>query len=485
MALLTSLKFNNTFHKLGGSFYAEVRPRVLANPYIVSANPEVADLIGLDETQLKSPEFLSLMAGEKVPLGCQPLAMVYSGHQFGHYNPRLGDGRGILLGQVDGSQAKWDLHLKGAGLTPFSRQGDGRAVLRSSIREYLCSEAMYGLGIPTTRGLAIAGSDSPVYRETLEHGATLLRVAESHVRFGSFEYFYYTQQYDCVEQLAEYVIANNFPHLLQQPKPFAALLSEVVAATAKLIAQWQSVGFNHGVMNTDNMSILGHTFDYGPFAFLDDYEYGYICNHSDAEGRYAFSQQPYIGLWNCHALAQTFGKLVAEEELRDILATYEPILLEHYWRLMRDKSGSIQAEETDQAFIGGLLGVMENNKVDYTIFFRRLCDYKIDQKNTAIRDLFLDRSAADSWLAEYNLRLQREASVDDDRAKRMRQCNPKYILRNYMLQNAITAAQNKNFSEVDLLLKLISNPFAEQPEYEDYAKHPPTWGKGLEISCSS
>ncbi len=367
---MSDLKFNNTFKALGSAFYTEVQPQGLPNPQLIGCNSRAGKLIGLGQDQLTSEWFLAMLSGNCLPHGCEPLAMVYSGHQFGHYNPQLGDGRGLLLGQVEGEHNHWDLHLKGAGLTPYSRHGNGRAVSRSTIREYLCSEAMFGLGIPTTRGLAIAGSDLPVYRETVETGAVLLRLAESHVRFGSFEYFYYTGQHDLVVKLADYVLAINFPHLLDCSHPYKALFTEVVQSTAKLIAHWQSVGFCHGVMNTDNMSILGQTFDYGPFAFLDDYDYGYICNHSDYDGRYAFNQQPYIGLWNCHALAQTFSQLVDETDIKSILASYEPTLMQTYWQLMSKKLGFIIQREEDKSLIGDLLKLMEKNNVDYSIFFR-------------------------------------------------------------------------------------------------------------------
>src|SRR5678815_1998486 len=298
--LLETLSFDNTYAQLPESFYARVNPTPFASPpYLVSFNPAAAELIDLDSDQAKRPEFAGLFGGSMLAPGMEPLAMLYSGHQFGVYVPQLGDGRAILLGEVKNDRdERWDLHLKGAGMTPFSRDGDGRAVLRSTIREYLCSEAMHRLGIPTTRALCIVGSDERVYREQIETAATLLRMAPTHVRFGTFEIFYYRQQHEHLKVLADYVIAQFFAHLREADDKYARFFTEVVERTAKLIAQWQAVGWAHGVMNTDNMSILGLTLDYGPFGFMDDYDAGFICNHSDHNGRYAFNQQPYIGLWN-------------------------------------------------------------------------------------------------------------------------------------------------------------------------------------------
>ena len=295
---LDTLSFDNSYARLPEAFYAKLNPTPFGSPpYLVHANRAAADLIDLDPEQTARPEFAGLFGGSMLAPGMEPLAMLYSGHQFGVYVPQLGDGRAILLGEVKNDRGeRWDLHLKGAGMTPFSRDGDGRAVLRSTIREYLCSEAMHRLGIPTTRALCIVGSDEKVYREQIETAATLVRMAPTHVRFGTFEIFYYRQQHEHLKVLADYVIDQFFAHLREADDKYARFFTEVVERTAKLIAQWQAVGWAHGVMNTDNMSILGITLDYGPFGFMDDYDAGFICNHSDHNGRYAFNQQPYIGL---------------------------------------------------------------------------------------------------------------------------------------------------------------------------------------------
>ena len=318
LRVLDELVFDNSYARLPDAFYAKLNPTPFNSPpYLVHANPAAAALIDLDSEEVKRPEFAGLFGGSMLAPGMDPLAMLYSGHQFGVYVPKLGDGRAILLGEVKNDRGeRWDLHLKGAGMTPFSRDGDGRAVLRSTIREYLCCEAMHGLGIPTTRALCIVGSEEKVYREQIETGAMLVRMARSHVRFGTFEIFYYRKQHELLRVLADYVIEQHFPHLREATDTYARLFAEVVEQTAKLIARWQAVGWSHGVMNTDNMSILGLTLDYGPFGFMDDYDAGFICNHSDHNGRYAFNQQPYIGLWNLSCLAQALLPLAEKEALK-------------------------------------------------------------------------------------------------------------------------------------------------------------------------
>ncbi|MEQ1626103.1 MAG: protein adenylyltransferase SelO, partial [Nitrospira sp.] len=324
---LETLSFDNSYARLPESFHAKLNPTPFSSaPYLISFNRAAAELIDLDPAEASRPEFAGVFGGSLLVPGMEPLAMLYSGHQFGVYVPQLGDGRAILLGEVQNDRGeKWDLQLKGAGMTPFSRDGDGRAVLRSTIREYLCSEAMHGLGIPTTRALCIVGSDHQVYREQVETGAVVLRMAPTHVRFGSFEVFYYRKQHEQLKVLADYVIAQHYPHLVEVSDKYARFFTEVVERTAKLIAQWQAVGWAHGVMNTDNMSILGITLDYGPFGFIDDYDPGFICNHSDHNGRYAFNQQPYIGLWNLSCLAQALLPLAEKDALKAALDSYTPL----------------------------------------------------------------------------------------------------------------------------------------------------------------
>ena len=311
---LAALRFDNSFARLPAAFYSRLPPTALPAPYLVAYSPAAGRLIGLPPQAPAAPDFLPVLAGNQVPAGAEPLAAVYSGHQFGVYVPRLGDGRATLLGEVAGADGSpWELQLKGAGLTPYSRSGDGRAVLRSSIREFLCSEAMAGLGIPTTRALAIVGSDHPVFRETTETAAVVTRMAPSFVRFGSFEYFAHSGRHAELRQLADYVIERFYPEVADEAQPYLALLAAVTRRTAELIARWQGVGFMHGVMNTDNMSILGLTIDYGPFQFMDGFDAAHICNHSDTQGRYAWHRQPEIGLWNLYALGQALLPLTVDE----------------------------------------------------------------------------------------------------------------------------------------------------------------------------
>ncbi|MDQ3324081.1 MAG: YdiU family protein, partial [Acidobacteriota bacterium] len=373
MNTLENLKFDNTFASLPENFYRRVQPTPLPAPYLVSFNETAAELIGLDLKEIEKPEFVEYFTGNKLLTGSEPVAAIYAGHQFGHFVQQLGDGRAILLGEaVGGKGERFDIQLKGAGMTPFSRMGDGRAVLRSTIREYLCSEAMHALGIPTTRSLCITGSDAPVYRETVETAAVLTRLAPTHVRFGSFELFYYRGQYDEVKTLADYVIREFYPQFADAENKYLEFLRELVRRTAKLVAQWQSVGFNHGVMNTDNMSIIGLTIDYGPFGFLDEFDHAFICNHSDYGGRYAFDQQPNVGLWNLYKLAQTLIPLVEVEQAETVLGEYQTVFTDRFAELMRAKLGLQTAQAEDAELIDDLFEILQTSRVDYTGFFRRL-----------------------------------------------------------------------------------------------------------------
>ena len=495
MPALHALPFDNSYARLPDAFHSRLSPTPLAGARLIAFNPAAAALIGLDPVEAQRPEFVEYFGGSRALPGSEPLAMLYAGHQFGHWVPQLGDGRAILLGEVAAPDGKrWDLHLKGAGQTPYSRDGDGRAVLRSSIREYLCSEAMHGLGIPTSRALCLIGSDEEVYRERIETGAMLVRMAPSHVRFGSFEVFYYRNQFDRLRELADYVIAEHFPALREQPEPYAALLAEVTQRTARLIAQWQLVGFAHGVMNTDNMSVLGITLDYGPFGFLDDYDPGFVCNHSDRRGRYAFDKQPEIGLWNLTCFAQALLPLLnpddgeaAAARARDILAGYEPELVRTYAQGMRAKLGLRTEAAADRELVGDFLQRLQANRVDYTTAFRALSGLRLadPSADAPVRDQFLDRAAFDRWAEDYRARLRAEGSDDSARAAAMNAVNPRYVLRNYLAQRAIDQAEAGDYAEIERLRRLLARPCDDQPEYADYAAPPPDWGRELVVSCSS
>jgi serine/tyrosine/threonine adenylyltransferase len=486
---LETLSFDNTYARLPTAFYAKLNPTPFSSsPYLVSFNPAAGELIDLEPSEAKRPEFAALFGGGMLAPGMEPLAMLYSGHQFGVYVPQLGDGRAILLGEATNARGeRWDLHLKGAGITPFSRDGDGRAVLRSTIREYLCSEAMHALGIPTTRALCVVGSDDKVYREQLETGAMLLRMAPSHVRFGTFEVFYYRKQYELLKLLADFVIDGHFAHLREAADKYARFFAEVCERTAKLIARWQAVGWGHGVMNTDNMSILGLTLDYGPFGFMDDYDAGFICNHSDHNGRYAFHQQPYIGLWNLSCLAQALLPLAGKEALKAGLDAYTPMFEREYRALMRAKLGLTEERGEDDELITDFLSLLQGSHPDFTIVFRELGTFASQpgMKNEHLSEHFLNRDRFDEWALRYRHRLQSERSRDDERRQAMNRVNPKYVLRNYLVQNAIEKAQQRDFAEVDLLLALLQRPYTEQPGMDAYAAPPPNWGKHLSVSCSS
>jgi serine/tyrosine/threonine adenylyltransferase len=493
MQKLDQLNFENTFARLPDSFHSRLNPTPLPAPYLVSFNANAARLIDLDIEEFSRADFAEHFTGNRLLPGAEPLSMLYAGHQFGHFVPQLGDGRAILLGEIRNRAGElWDVQLKGAGITPYSRSADGRAVLRSSIREYLCSEAMHGLGIPTSRALCIVGSDEEVYREAIETAAVLTRLAPSHVRFGSFEVFFYRGQHEQIAALADYVIARHFPHLADDPEKakdkYRLFLDEVTQRTAKLMAQWQAVGFSHGVMNTDNMSILGLTFDYGPFGFMESYDPGYICNHSDPRGRYAFDQQPQVGLWNLTCLAQALSPLIPIAAAHAVLDGYAPAYYQHHLKLMGAKLGLSSATQDDIQLIVSLLEMMHASQLDYTNLFRSLGNFNsaADATNDLLRDQFIDRAAFDAWAEAYRARLQREPGTDSERKARMDAVNPKYILRNYLAQIAIEKAEkHRDFSEIDRLLNLLSKPFDEQPEMESYAASPPEWARQISVSCSS
>ena len=485
----TGLEWNNHFHRLGPDFYTALAPQALPEPYWVGRSLTVAAVLGLPSELLQSDALLQALAGNQPISGSQPLASVYSGHQFGHWAGQLGDGRACLLGETNGLE----IQLKGSGLTPYSRMGDGRAVLRSSIREFLCSEAMHGLGIPTTRALSVVGSDETVARESLETAAVVTRVAPSFIRFGHFEHFAARNQMAQLKTLADYVIARYYPHCQTVStlgaNPYANLLMQVTERTAVMVAHWQAVGFCHGVMNTDNMSILGLTIDYGPFQFLDAYDPAHICNHTDRGGRYAFERQPDMAHWNLYALAQALMLLIEDQALAlQALDTFKPVFARTWQQLMRAKLGLIEAvdgpdTEADQTLIDDLLALLAQGRVDYTLFWRRLSLGVASQQFAPMRDLFPDRPSWDAWLLRYSDRLN---GIDQSQAAGlMLMTNPKYVLRNYLGELAIEAAKGKDFSRVAQMLALLERPFDEHPAFESFAGLPPDWASRIEISCSS
>jgi len=476
--------FDNTWFRELTGCYTALNPTPLAGGRLLYHNAPLAASMGLDNA-LFADKGHAVWHGAALLHGMQPLAQVYSGHQFGVWAGQLGDGRGILLGEQrleDGSKLDW--HLKGAGLTPYSRMGDGRAVIRSSVREFLASEALHHLGIPTTRALTLSIGDEPVYRETTERGAMLMRISPSHLRFGHFEHFFYSQQQEKVQQLADYAIRHHWPHLDAEADRYQQWFTDIVLRTARLIALWQSVGFAHGVMNTDNMSILGLTIDYGPFGFLDDYQPDFICNHSDYQGRYSFENQPMIGMWNLNRLAHALSGLLTTEQLRTALSAYEPELMRVWGERMRAKLGLLTQQSSDNEILTDLLALMTQEHSDYTLTFRLLSETQQAESRSPLRDEFIDREAFDSWYQRYRSRLMDEQVSDEERQAVMKASNPAVILRNYLAQHAIEEAERGEQGALARLHQALQQPFSDQTAAE-YRQRPPDWGKTLEVSCSS
>lgn len=483
---------NQRFAELGEQFYRFVAPTPYRKPMrLLHYNTALAAQIGVAAEQVSDPDWLALLDGQRQLPDYPALAQLYAGHQFGQYVPQLGDGRAITVAEL---ASGWEIQLKGAGPTPFSRAGDGRAVLRSSIREYLCSEAMQALGIASTRALCLTAHDDEVYRESIEPGAIVARVAPSFVRFGSFEVFFYRHQYQEIRQLADFVIEHYYPECRTAENPYVAWLAEVLERTASLIAQWQAVGFCHGVMNSDNMSILGLTLDYGPFGFMEAYDPGHICNHSDHHGRYAYDQQPEIGLFNLSCLAQALLPILHEDSAtavalaREQLGRYQEVFVEAYAQQFRAKLGLQTAQSGDQALLQQWLDLLQQQQVDFTLAFRHLAEVELGSEvlPESLTRLFQNLQGLEAWVSAYRQRLAQEQRPDTERRHAMQQVNPKYILRNYLAEQAIRAAQDEHdYSELERLFTVLQQPYAEQPEFEQYAQAAPQWACGLSVSCSS
>lgn len=487
----STLAWSNSFHALGPRFYTELAAQGLPQPHWVAASERCGEMLGLPSGWSHDEHMLQVFSGNALLPGMQPLASVYSGHQFGVWAGQLGDGRALWLGELSTPSGPQELQLKGSGRTPYSRMGDGRAVLRSSIREFLCSQALHALGIPTTGALCITGSPLPVRRENIETAAIVTRVAPSFLRFGHFEHFAHTAADDnhaALRCLADHVIAQFYPECAGADHPYAALLRAVALRTARLIAQWQAVGFCHGVMNTDNMSMLGLTIDYGPFGFLDAFDPGHICNHSDTHGRYAYGRQPDVGLWNLYALATALMPLVGDkDEAFDAVDAYREAFTREMSQCVRAKLGLRAQHDNDGTVIDGWFTRLAADRVDFSIAFRRLATFgtMADANNDAVRDLFIDREAFDAWALQYRERLRAEQSDDAARAHAMNRVNPKYVLRNHLAESAIRAAHESDFEPTQRLLRILEQPFDEQPQHEVYADFPPDWAQHLEVSCSS
>ncbi|MGQ0703597.1 MAG: protein adenylyltransferase SelO [Gemmatimonadales bacterium] len=505
MNTLTGLRFENSYARLPAPFFQAVDPTPLPNPYLVAFNPDAARVLDLDPAVASDPQLPFWLGGHLRLPGSEPIAQAYAGHQFGVWVPELGDGRAFLLGEVVNARGEsWDLHLKGAGRTRFSRFGDGRSVLRSAVREYLACEALHGLGIPTTRALAIVGSDLPVQRERVETAATLLRLSPCHVRFGTFEYFAARGEIERLRELAGYVLRRHYPALTDRSllgarhsalgrRAVGRLFEQICTSTARLIAHWMAAGFAHGVLNTDNFSVLGITLDFGPYGFMDEYDAGFVSNHSDTEGRYRFDRQPAIGLGNCARLGDALLIVDAEatdrggaalDEWQAALETYWPAFSTEYARLMRAKLGLTTEREDDAELVRDLLGMLQEASADYTGFFRKLCEFKTGSPAT-------ERRAAEPpsrravWFNRYTARLRAEGSLDFERRERMRRVNPKFVLRNWIAQEVILAAEQKEFGAIEEIRRVLAHPFDEHCGCERYAAPPTAEAREIVVSCSS
>ena len=485
------LNWINRYAQLPPVFHTRLQPTPLPDPALHARNSALADAMGLGADWLASPGAAQVLGGNALLPGMDPIATVYSGHQFGQWAGQLGDGRAIVLGELalPGSTTEGvELQLKGSGMTPYSRMGDGRAVLRSSIREYLCSEAMHALGVPTTRALSLATSPQPVYRESVETAAVVARTAPSFLRFGHFEHFAACNQVGDLRTLADYAVERYFApaaqHASGTPARYAALLADVAERTARMVAQWQAIGFCHGVMNTDNMSLLGLTIDYGPFQFLDHYDANHICNHSDSSGRYAFARQPQVAYWNLFCLGQSLMPLI-EDEQHTIAAidAYKPALEKALLAAMAAKLGLPAGTPGLVELANPLLALLQKHRVDYSLFWRELSEAVQADTLPDVAHWFAGDTAFEAWLLSYQ-----ELLAHDQRALAadlMLKTNPRYVLRNHLGQTVIAAAQQGDWAPFARLQTVLAAPFDAHPGCEDLAALPPDWAQHIAISCSS
>lgn len=487
--------FDNSYARLPERFYVRMAPTPVAGPALVKVNRDLAQELGLDADALASPEGVAVLAGNRVPEGAEPLAQAYAGHQFGGWVPQLGDGRAILLGEVVGRDGvRRDIQLKGSGRTPFSRGGDGRAALGPVLREYMVSEGMHRLGIPTTRALAAVTTGEKVYREEALPGAVLTRVARSHIRVGTFQYFLARRDAEAVRALADHAISRHYPDAATAERPYLAFLEAVVAAQASLVAKWLGVGFIHGVMNTDNCSIAGETIDYGPCAFMDRFHPATVFSSIDHGGRYAYGRQPSIAQWNLVQLAQSLLPVIDED--RDRALEMAQAAIDGYATrfdaellvVFRAKLGLNEPRDGDLALVQDLFERMAANRADFTLTFRRLADLLDPPVEGAApgaapgaatgaapaRDLFVDPTAFDAWAESWRARLTAEAPVPArDRAAALRAANPAVIPRNHLVEEAIRAAEDDgDYGPFEALLQALATPFEERPEHAKYRLPP-------------
>jgi serine/tyrosine/threonine adenylyltransferase len=486
--------FQNSYAALPANFFARVAPTPVASPRLIKLNRPLAVHLGLDPDLLDSPEGAEILSGKTLPDGADPIAMAYAGHQFGHFVPQLGDGRAILLGEViDKDGVRRDIQLKGSGPTPFSRRGDGRAALGPVLREYIVSEAMAALGIPTTRSLAAVMSGESVMRETMLPGAVLTRVASSHIRVGTFQYFAARGETEAVRRLADHVIERHYPQLAGTERPYHALLAAVVGRQAELVARWLLVGFIHGVMNTDNTSISGETIDYGPCAFMDAYDPSTVFSSIDEMGRYAYANQPRVALWNLTRLGECLLPLLADDqekavaEAQEILNGFGDGFNAAYKAGLREKLGLFSEREDDQALAQALLDAMAKGQADFTLTFRRLSEAAGDPSaDGAVGQLFAEPALYDEWAAHWRQRTSLDPQSPAERRAAMRAVNPAFIPRNHRVEAVIQAAVASNdFGPFEELLTVLSKPYEDQPAFVAYADPPEPHQRVLQTFCGT
>ena len=493
-AMSPIVSFSNSYARLPERFFARVDPTPVAAPRLIRFNDSLADQLGLQTAALGPNELAAIFAGNVTPLGAEPIAMAYAGHQFAHFVPQLGDGRAILIGEVlDRDGVRRDIQLKGSGLTPFSRRGDGRAALGPVLREYLVSEAMHALGVPTTRALAAVSTGQFVVREGRLPGAILTRIAASHLRVGTFEYFAARGDVDAIRRLADYTIDRHDAAARDDERPYLALLRGVVDRQARLVARWMCVGFIHGVMNTDNTALSGETIDFGPCAFMDAYDPATVFSSIDRFGRYAYANQPGIALWNLERFAEALIPLIDGNGERAIELASEtvsafPDSFEDYWLAgMRGKLGLLREEGEDRDLILELLEAMHANAADFTLTFRRLCDAAEDEEADAgVRGLFATPEAYDAWAMRWRSRLTREGVDPHERARNMRSVNPAFIPRNHRVEQALEAAiERADFAPFTELLTVLKRPYEDQEGFENYADPPGEGERVFEAFCGT
>jgi serine/tyrosine/threonine adenylyltransferase len=486
--------FSNSYARLPEHFFARLSPRPVAKPSLIKFNESLASELGVDTRGLGADELAAIFAGNVILPGAEPIATAYAAHQFGNFVPRLGDGRAILLGEVVNRRGeRRDIQLKGAGRTPFSRRGDGRAALGPVLREYLISEAMHALGIPTTRALAAVSTGETVFRDRPLPGAVLTRVASSHIRIGTFQYFAARGDVEAIERLASYAIDRHFSEARDSERAFLTLLQLVAERQASLIARWTHVGFIHGVMNTDNMALSGENIDFGPCAFMDSYDPATVFSAIDELGRYAYGNQPTIAQWNLARFAETLLPLLdpnperAVELASEAISAFTSRFQERWLTGMRNKLGLFTDEEGDLELAHALLRAMHENAADFTLTFRRLCDAAAGQNADAnVRALFANPAACDTWVARWRSRLAAEELEPDARARAMRSVNPAFIPRNHRVEQALDAAiEYGDFSPFAELLTVLSRPYEDQAAFADCANPPSTDERVLRTFCGT